>query len=82
MNVWSFDITETKLALSCVCGSTSAIKYVITCRGSTNKATYTELFTTLEWVEPYVTLVTTCHTLGNQDCLPKGFQTLGTAKLS
>jgi hypothetical protein len=79
MNMWSFDITETNLALSCVCGSASAIEFVTT---DTNKAAYTELFATLEWVEPYFTLVTVCHTLGNQNCLPKGFQALGTAKLS
>ena len=82
MNIWSFDITETNLALSRVCGSASAKEYVVTCRSRTNKATYTELLTALKWVERYITLVTACHTLGKQHCLPKGFKALGTTKLS
>ena len=81
MNIRSFDITETNFALSCICGSASTIEDVVTCRGRTNKATYTELLTTLEWIKPYFTLVTACRTLGKQYCLPKVSEAIGTTKL-
>ena len=81
MNIWIFDITETNFALSCICGSASTNEDVLTCRGRTNEATYTKFFTTLKWVEPYITLVTACHMLGKQYCLPKGIKALGTTKL-
>ena len=82
MNVWIFNFTKTKLALSRVSSSTSTKEYVVTCRGRTNKATYTELISTLEGAEPYFTLGTGSHRLVNQNRIPEWSVTLKTTELS